>query len=94
MGLYYYKILGVDRSAKDDDLKKSYRKLALKWHPDKNPENKKEAEDKFKQISEAYDVGLKRILLSETTKSFHPGKYPPDYLSYFFQEFSFCLFSS
>lgn len=56
MGVDYYKILQVDRSAKDDDLKKAYRKLAMKWHPDKNPNNKKEAEAKFKQISEAYEV--------------------------------------
>lgn len=52
----YYKVLQVDKSAKDDDLKKAYRKLAMKWHPDKNPNNKKEAESKFKQISEAYEV--------------------------------------
>lgn len=58
MGVDYYKILQVDRSAKDDDLKKAYRKLAMKWHPDKNPNNKKEAEAKFKQISEAYDVPI------------------------------------
>ena len=56
MGVDYYKILQVDKGAKDDDLKKAYRKLAMKWHPDKNPNNKKEAEAKFKQISEAYDV--------------------------------------
>nr|GMD10278.1 DnaJ homolog subfamily B member 13-like [Ipomoea batatas] len=56
MGADYYKILQVDKDAKDEDLKKAYRKLAMKWHPDKNPTNKKEAEDKFKQISEAYEV--------------------------------------
>ncbi|MCE3051876.1 hypothetical protein HAX54_051095 [Datura stramonium] len=56
MGVDYYKVLGVDKNATDDDLKKAYRKLAMKWHPDKNPQNKKEAEAKFKQISEAYDV--------------------------------------
>ncbi|XP_027062161.1 dnaJ homolog subfamily B member 1-like [Coffea eugenioides] len=56
MGLDYYKILGVDKKATDDDMKKAYRKLAMKWHPDKNPNNKKDAEAKFKQISEAYDV--------------------------------------
>jgi len=56
MGVDYYKLLQVDRSATDDDLKKAYRKLAMKWHPDKNPTNKKDAEAKFKQISEAYDV--------------------------------------
>lgn len=56
MGVDYYKVLGVDKNATDDDLKKAYRKLAMKWHPDKNPNNKKAAEAKFKQISEAYDV--------------------------------------
>ncbi|VVB12852.1 unnamed protein product [Arabis nemorensis] len=56
MGIDYYKVLQVDRSANDDELKKAYRKLAMKWHPDKNPNSKKEAEAKFKQISEAYDV--------------------------------------
>ena len=56
MGLDYYTILKVDKNATDDDLKKSYRKLAMKWHPDKNPNTKTEAEAKFKQISEAYEV--------------------------------------
>lgn len=56
MGVDYYKILQVDKNATDDDLKKSYRKLAMKWHPDKNPTNKKDGEAKFKQISEAYEV--------------------------------------
>ncbi|XWS70815.1 hypothetical protein CRYUN_Cryun03dG0081500 [Craigia yunnanensis] len=56
MGVDYYSILKVNKNATDDDLKKSYRRLAMKWHPDKNPNNKKEAEAKFKQISEAYEV--------------------------------------
>lgn len=56
MGVDYYKLLQVDRNVSDEDLKKAYRKLAMKWHPDKNPNNKREAEAKFKQISEAYDV--------------------------------------
>lgn len=56
MGVNYYKILQVDRNANDEDLKKAYRKLAMKWHPDKNPDNKTDAEAKFKKISEAYDV--------------------------------------
>jgi curved DNA-binding protein len=51
----YYKILGVEKNASTEDIKKSYRKLALKWHPDKNPNNKP-AEEKFKKISEAYAV--------------------------------------
>ncbi|KAM9347820.1 dnaJ homolog subfamily B member 2 [Symphorus nematophorus] len=52
----YYKILGVSKTATQDDIKKAYRKLALKWHPDKNPDNKEEAEKKFKELSEAYEV--------------------------------------
>lgn len=51
----FYSILGVTRTASQDELKKAYRKLAMQWHPDKNPGDKK-AEEKFKEISEAYDV--------------------------------------
>jgi curved DNA-binding protein len=51
----YYKILGVDKKASQDEIKKAYRKLAVKYHPDKNPGDKK-AEEKFKEVNEANDV--------------------------------------
>ena len=56
MGKDYYKILEVSRDATEDQIKKSYRRLALKWHPDRNPESKKQAEEQFKLVSEAYEV--------------------------------------
>ena len=51
----YYKILGVERTATADEIKRAYKKVAIKYHPDRNPGNK-EAEEKFKQAAEAYDV--------------------------------------
>ncbi|KAM7498034.1 hypothetical protein LguiA_022448 [Lonicera macranthoides] len=80
MGVDYYKILGVDKGASEDDLKKAYRKLAMKWHPDKNPNNKKDAEAMFKQISEAYDVlsdPQKRAVYDQYGEDGLKGQVPP-----------------
>ena len=54
MGKDYYSILGISRGASDDEIKKAYRKMALKYHPDKN--SAPQAEEMFKDIAEAYDV--------------------------------------
>lgn len=51
----YYEVLGVNRDASDDDIKKAYRKLAMKFHPDRNPDDKS-AEEKFKEVKEAYEI--------------------------------------
>ena len=51
----YYEILNVSKSASQDEIKKAYRKVAMKYHPDRNPDDKS-AEDKFKEAAEAYEV--------------------------------------
>lgn len=58
----YYEVLGIEKTATDEEIKKAYRRLAKKYHPDANPNNKKEAEEKFKEVSEAYET------LSDTQK--------------------------
>ena len=62
----YYEVLGVDKNADDKQIKKAYRKMAIKYHPDKNPDDTS-AEAKFKEAAEAYEVlsdGNKRSRLS------------------------------
>lgn len=65
----YYSVLEVPRNAAPEDIRRAYRRLALKWHPDKNPDNKAEAEARFKEISEAYEV------LSDESKRRHYDMY-------------------
>ncbi|KAG0454891.1 hypothetical protein HPP92_024183 [Vanilla planifolia] len=77
----YYKILQVERDAKDDDLNKAYHKLTMKWHPEMNPDDK-EAEAMFKQISEAYEVlsdPQKRAIYDQYGKEGEKGGVPPPF---------------
>jgi molecular chaperone DnaJ len=68
----YYEVLGLSRSASLDDIKAAYRKLAKEYHPDMNPGNRKEAEEKFKELSEAYEV------VSDTKKRQLYDQYGPE----------------
>ncbi|MBU3759806.1 MAG: hypothetical protein FGM27_07760 [Candidatus Omnitrophica bacterium] len=71
----FYSILGVSESADAETIKREYRKLAVKYHPDKNPKDRKRAEDKFKEISEAYYVlsDAKRRAEYDQMRRFGPG---------------------
>lgn len=60
----YYQVLGVDKDASKQEIKKAFRQLALRYHPDRNPDDPKKAEEKFKKINKAYEVlgdGVRRI---------------------------------
>lgn len=83
----YYKILKVPKSATLEEIKKAYRKLALKWHPDKNPNNTAEANKKFREISEAYEVlsdPNKRKMYDRHGKNFNKGQVDtnPDFFDF------------
>lgn len=73
----YYEILEIDKNASDADIKKAYRKLAIKWHPDKNPDNREMAVEMFKKVGEAYSVlsdANKRVIYDKYGKAgLQPG---------------------
>ncbi|MEW6013621.1 MAG: DnaJ domain-containing protein, partial [Elusimicrobiota bacterium] len=90
----YYKILGVERTATENEIKSAYRKLAMKYHPDRNPGNK-EAESKFKEINEAYEVlsdPQKRKLYDSLGENWQNGQNfepPPDFKNFNHGNFRF-----
>src|ERR1041385_4598129 len=71
----YYEVLGVNRDAAEDDIRKAYRKLAMKWHPDRNPDNPK-AEEKFKEAKEAYEILGEPSTRAAYDQVGHPGVDP------------------
>lgn len=73
----YYDVLGINKQATAAEIKSAYRKLAIKWHPDKN-ENKKEAGDKFKEINEAYEI-LSNAEKKKTYDQFGHAAFDPSY---------------
>lgn len=77
----YYEILGVKKSATSDEVKKAYRKLAMKYHPDRNPDNK-EAEEKFKEATEAYEVLSDQGKRQKYDQFGHAGMGSSDYSQY------------
>ena len=77
----YYDVLGVSKSVSKDDLKKAYRKLAMKYHPDRNPDDSQAAE-KFKELSEAYEIlsddqSYHRLVFFDRLKEFHRPRIVP-----------------
>ncbi len=88
----YYEVLGIDRRASDQEIKSAYRKLAMQHHPDRNPENKEEAEERFKEITEAYGVladSQKRAAYNQFGHAgvSSTGGWSPDFSSTIFSDF-------
>jgi len=88
----YYEVLGIDRQASDQTIKSAYRKLAMQYHPDRNPNNKEEAEERFKEITEAYSVladSQKRAAYNQFGHAGvgSAGGWNPDFSSTIFSDF-------
>jgi len=73
---YYYHILDVSHDAKTEDIKKAFRRLALRYHPDRNPQNAAEAGEKFKEINEAYEVLSDEYKRRQYDNLFYFSSYP------------------
>jgi DnaJ-class molecular chaperone len=98
----YYEVLGVDRGANQEEIKKAFRRLALRYHPDRNPQNQKQSEERFKEINEAYQVlidesrrreydyltgnATRRAWYYEMQKAFHSDVARDDILEAFLRE--------
>jgi molecular chaperone DnaJ len=88
----YYEVLGIDRQASDQEIKSAYRKLAMRHHPDRNPDKKEEAEERFKEITEAYGVladSQKRAAYNQFGHAgvSSTGGWSPDFSSTIFSDF-------
>ncbi len=88
----YYEVLGVDRNASEQELKSAYRRLALQYHPDRNPDNKEEATERFKEITEAYGVLADPQKRAAYDRYGHAGVsgsggFSPDFSSTIFSDF-------
>tara|TARA_Y100000992_G_scaffold69024_2_gene43125 strand:- start:489 stop:995 length:507 start_codon:yes stop_codon:yes gene_type:complete len=81
-----YKILEISPNSNDNDIKKAYKKLAIKWHPDKNIENKESAEKKFKEISQAFEILSNRQKFNNNNFNYSSSINPNDLFEQMFRE--------
>ena len=94
MSKNYYEILELNKNATENEIKKSYRKLALKWHPDKNPNNIEFATQKFNEISEAFEVlgdiqkRKQYDMFGNINSNQGPRQNPQDIFNHFFNDFN------
>lgn len=91
----YYNLLEIDNNASNEDIKKAYRKMAIKYHPDKNPDNKEEAEQKFKEVSKAYEVLTnKEKYINNSFQHHHANFNPHELFSQLFSDINIGGFSN